>query len=77
MSRMKLISNIFICQSEDGQMKIQTRLEGKMVWLTQAQSCELLQKLKLTISKYIKNIFQDDELVKDSVVRNLIQKNIY
>ena len=77
MDRMKLISNIFICQGEDVQVKIQTRLEGKMVWFIQAQSCERLLKLKLTISKYIKNIFQDDELVKDSVVRNLIQKNIY
>lgn len=63
-------SNILIYQTEDGQTKIQTRLEDETVWLTQAQLCELFQKSKPTISEHIKHIFEDGELVEDAVVRN-------
>lgn len=62
-------SNILIYQTEDGQTKIQTRLEDETVWLTQAQLCELFQKSKPTISEHIKHIFEDGELVEDAVVR--------
>jgi len=64
-------SNILIYQSEDGQTKIQTRLEDETVWLTQAQICELFQKSKSTISEHIKNIFESEELIENQVVRNL------
>jgi len=63
-------SNILIYQTEDGQTKIETRLEDETVWLTQAQLCELFQKSKSTISEHIKNIFDDEELIEDAVVRN-------
>jgi hypothetical protein len=63
-------SNILIYQTDDGQTKIQTRLEDETVWLTQAQLCELFQKSKSTISEHIKNIFEEGELVGNSVVRN-------
>ena len=64
-------SNILIYQSEDGQTKIQTRLENETVWLTQAQLCELFQKSKSTISEHIKNILEDEELLENQVVRNI------
>ncbi|MEA1955220.1 MAG: virulence RhuM family protein [Campylobacterota bacterium] len=63
-------SNILIYQTEDGQTKIQTRLEDETVWLTQAQLCELFQKSKSTISEHIKNIFKEGELTENAVVRN-------
>lgn len=63
-------SNILIYQTENGQTKIQTRLEDETVWLTQAQFCELFQKSKSTISEHIKNIFEEGELAEDLVVRN-------
>jgi hypothetical protein len=62
-------SNILIYQTEDGQTKIQTRLEDETVWLTQAQFCELFQKSKPTISEHIKHIFEEGELVEEAVVR--------
>lgn len=67
---MKTNSNILIYQTGDGQTKIQAKLEDETVWLTQAQLCELFQKSKSTISEHIKNIFDEEELIKDSVVRN-------
>ncbi len=63
-------SNILIYQTEDGQTKIQTKLEDETVWLTQVQLCELFQKSKSTISEHIKNIFKDEELAENQVVWN-------
>jgi hypothetical protein len=62
-------SDILIYQTENGQTKIETRLEDETVWLTQAQLCELFQKSKSTISEHIKNIFTETELDENSVVR--------
>ena len=63
-------SDILLYQAEDGSTKIQVRLQEDTVWLSQAQLCELFQKSKATISEHIKNIFQEGELVFNSVVRN-------
>lgn len=62
-------SNLLIYQSEDGVTRIETRLEGETVWLTQAQLCELFQKSKATISEHIKHVFEEGELEEISVVR--------
>jgi hypothetical protein len=64
---MKPQSNILIYQSEDGQTKIQTRLEDETVWLTQEQMAELFQRDRTVISKHIKNIFQEGELDENMV----------
>ncbi len=60
---------ILIYQSNQGDIKIDVRLEDETVWLTQAQLCELFQKSKATISEHIKNIFDEEELIENSVVR--------
>jgi hypothetical protein len=60
---------ILIYQNQDGNIKIDVRLEEETVWLTQAQLCELFQKSKATISEHIKNIFEEGELTELSVVR--------
>lgn len=60
-------SNILIYQSEDGQTKIQTRLEDETVWLSQGQMAELFQRDRTVISKHIKNIFEDGELDENMV----------
>ena len=63
-------SEILIYQTEDGETKIQTRLEQETVWLTQAQLCELFNKSKATISEHIKNVFEEGELDALATVRN-------
>lgn len=55
-------SNILIYQSEDGNTKIETRLENETVWLNIEQMAELFQRDRTVISKHIKNIFQEREL---------------
>lgn len=63
-------SEILLYQTEDGQLKIQVRLENETVWLTQAHMVELFQTSKSNISEHIKHIFEEGELQEDSVVRN-------
>lgn len=64
-----MASEIIFYQTEDGQTKIQTRLENETVWLTQAQMTTLFGKAKSTISEHLKNIFAEGELDELSVVR--------
>ena len=63
-------SNILIYQTEDGQTKIQTRLEDETVWLTQEQMAELFQRDRTVISKHIKHIFNENELDENMVCAN-------
>jgi hypothetical protein len=63
-------SKIIIYQTEDGNTKIETRLEDETVLLTQAQLATLFDKDKRTISEHISNIFKEGELDQNSVVRN-------
>ena len=58
-----------IYQSEDGSTRIDVMLEAETLWLSQKQLTELFGKAKGTISEHIKHIFEDDELVENSVVR--------
>ena len=60
---------IVIYQTDDGLTHIDVRMEDETVWLTQAQLCELYQTSKSNISEHIKHIFEEGELIEDSVVR--------
>lgn len=62
-------SEILLYQSDDGQIKIQVRLQDNTVWLTQADMVELFQSSKSNISEHIKHVFEEGELQEDSVVR--------
>ena len=64
-------SEIIIYQTEDGQTKIQTRLENETVWITQAQMATLFGKGRSTITEHIGNIFKEGELDKTVVSRKI------
>jgi hypothetical protein len=63
---MKRNSEILLYQTEDGQTKIDVRLEEETVWLSQTQMGELFQKERSVITKHIKNIFVEGELKEKS-----------
>lgn len=48
-------------------------MQGETVWLTQEQMAELFQRDKSTISRHIKNVFEDGELDKTWLLQNLQQ----
>ena len=61
---------IIIYQSEDGKIKLDVRLENKMVWLTLEQIAQLYSKGRSTVTEHISNIFKEGELEKEKVCRN-------
>ena len=60
--------SIILYQTEDGKSRIEVTLCNDTVWLTADQMSELFQRNKSTISRHIKNVFEDGELNPDSVV---------
>ena len=52
-------SNIIMYTTEDGLTKIETTFEDDTVWLSIDQMAELFQRDKSTISRHIKNIFEE------------------
>ena len=69
-------SNMIIYTSDDGQVKIEVKMEDENVWLTQNAMAELFDTTRNNITMHIKNIFEEGELQenrtsKDSLlVRN-------
>ncbi len=62
-------NKILIYTSDDGQVKIEVRLEDENVWLTQNAMAELFNTTKQNISLHIKNIFEENELNENAVVK--------
>lgn len=69
--KMDTNSEILLYQTEDGQTKIDVRLEEETVWLSQAQMGQLFQKERSVITKHINNIFNEGELEEKSNVQIL------
>ena len=59
---------MIIYNTEDGKAEISLHLQDGTVWLNQLEIAELFQTSKQNISKHIKAIFADGELVEDSTV---------
>lgn len=61
---------LLVYAAEDGKLKIDVRLEGETVWLTQQHMADLFQTTKQNVGQHLKNIFEEHELPEDSVVKN-------
>ena len=59
-------NNIIIYQLEDGKTKIDVKLEDETVWLSQQQMAELFNTSRTNIIEHINNIYEEEELDKDS-----------
>ena len=59
---------IILYQTVDGESKIEVTLANDTVWLTIDQMAELFQRNKSTISRHIKNVFDEGELNREVVV---------
>jgi hypothetical protein len=63
-----LQGELVIYQADD--VKIEVVLNEDMVWLSQSQIVQLFQSSKANISEHIKSIYHQNELDKDSTIRN-------
>lgn len=62
------MDNFIIYNTDDGQAKVSLLAKDGSVWCTQAQMAELFNVQKAAISKHLKNLFEDRELIQNSVV---------
>ena len=53
----------------DETIRLEVRVEDETVWLTQQQMADLFLTTKQNVSLHINNIFREDELEEDSVVK--------
>ncbi len=61
---------ISIFQPLNADQKIRVRIEDENVWLTQKLIAELFDVTIPTVNEHLKNIFAEDELEENSVIRN-------
>lgn len=59
---------ILLYQTPDGESRIEVRLQEETVWLSLEQMAELFQRNKSTISRHIKNVFEEGELHPNTTV---------
>lgn len=62
---------IIIYQTEDGDLSLEVQLQDETVWLTQAQMAELFQRDQSVISRHVRNIFKEGELVVESNMQKM------
>ena len=65
---MENYEQIIIYQTEDGLTKINVNMQNETVQLSLEQMSDLFQRDKSTISRHIKNIFEEKKLVRESTV---------
>lgn len=63
------MNDLILYTTEDGRGQIKLRAQEQTVWLTQLDMAELFDATKQNISLHLKNVFEDGELVADSVVK--------
>jgi len=65
-------SEILLYRSPDNKTRIDVRLDGETVWLSQAQMAELFQTTKQNISLHVRNVFDENELEDIAVVKEYL-----
>lgn len=60
-------NKIIIYNTEDGQTKIEVKMQDEMVWLSQRQMAELFNCSTDNISLHLKNVFEEAELSENAV----------
>jgi len=59
-------------QTEEGRSRIEVRMQGETVWLTQNQVAEMFQTSKQNISQHVKVIYESGELEPAATVKKFL-----
>lgn len=65
-------SEMIIYQSDDGRIRLETRLQNETLWMTQSQMAELFQTTVANINIHIKNILDDGELLEAATIKDIL-----
>ncbi|GAA4832927.1 RhuM family protein [Garicola koreensis] len=66
-------TEILLYAAEDGATRVDVRLEGETVWLTQQQLAELFQSSRTNIVEHIQHVYDEGELDETATCRNFRQ----
>ena len=65
---MENAGEIVMYQMPNGQTSINVKMENETIWLSLVQISNLFEKDKSVISRHIRNVYQEGELVKEATV---------
>lgn len=65
-------SQLIIYQNDSGKIKIDVRLEGETVWLTQKLMAELFDTSVPNINMHLKNCYKEAEIKEKSVIKDFL-----
>jgi len=63
---------LIVYQSDDGQIRLDVRLQDETVWLTQPMMAELFQTSIPNVSMHIRNIYEEGELTPEATVKKFL-----
>jgi hypothetical protein len=63
------MSELILYTSEDGQTRMQLRVEAGNIWLSQMEIAELFQTTKQNVSLHALNILKEGELTATATVK--------
>jgi hypothetical protein len=63
------VNELVLYTSNDGRTRLDLRVDGTTVWLTQLEISELFQTTKQNVSLHAKNIFEEGELTQAATVK--------
>lgn len=66
-------TGVLMYQTEDGDTRIDVRLEDETVWLAQSAMSELFQTTPQNITLHIKNIYDEGELIEKATCKDYLQ----
>ena len=67
------VGEFLLYQAEDGQTRIEARLQGETVWMIQAAMAELYQTTAQNITIHLKAIYTESELDKSATCKEYLQ----
>jgi len=69
-------AEFLIYKTDDGQVKLDVRLDNETIWLTQQMMADLFQSSKQNISHHIHRIYEDGELSSEGTVKKYLTVQI-
>ncbi|HBG21181.1 MAG TPA: hypothetical protein DDY32_18420, partial [Desulfobulbaceae bacterium] len=68
----RTVGPFLVYSTEDGQTKLEVRLETETVWLTQQHMAELFQTTQQNISLHLNNIYEEGELSREATYKEFL-----
>jgi hypothetical protein len=65
-------SQLLLYQAPDGRTRLEVRMQGETVWLTQAQMAELFQTTVANVNIHLRNIFAEGEMDRASAIKEYL-----